>query len=88
MELLDANMRSLFAQLGEPDDDASIARFIERNGNLTGDTRLHEASFWSPTQAAFLREAMQDDATWAPVVDMLNVKLHQARPTPDGAAVA
>lgn len=78
MELLEINMHSLFAQLGEPNDDASIARFIARNGHLHGGTHLHEATFWSPSQAAFLRDAMLQDATWAPVVDELNTKLHLA----------
>jgi hypothetical protein len=85
MELLATNMRSLFAQLGEPNDDASIARFIEQHGNLTGGTCLHEANFWSPTQAAFLREAVQQDAAWATVVDTLNAKLHLASPAPPEA---
>jgi len=88
MELFEANMRSLFAQLGEPDDDASIARFIERHGNLAGGTRLHEANFWSPTQAAFLREAMQQDGVWASVVDALNTKMHRDNPQPAGDATA
>ena len=76
MELLKTNMRSLFAQLGEPNDDASIARFIEKHGHLHGGTHLHEAGFWSPSQAAFLREATLLDAAWAPVVDALNTRLH------------
>lgn len=68
----------LFAQLGEPNDEASINRFIERYGHLCGDTQLHEAPFWSPPQAAFLRECLVQDAEWAPVVDVLNVRLHEA----------
>lgn len=78
MELMETNMHSLFAQLGEANDDAAIARFIARNGHLPGGTPLHEASFWSPSQAAFLRDAMLQDSTWAPVVDELNTKLHLA----------
>ena len=85
MELLETNMHSLFAQLGEANDDASIARFIARHGQLPGGTPLHEARFWSPSQAAFLREAMVQDSTWAPVVDELNTKLHQAYLAPPSA---
>lgn len=78
MELLEPNMHSLFAQLGEPNDDASIRRFIEKNGQLRGHLSLHEACFWTPAQAAFLREAIVQDANWAPVVDALNASLHDA----------
>lgn len=85
MELMETNMHSLFAQLGEPNDDASIARFIAKNGFLPGGTHLHEARFWSPSQAAFLREATLQDSTWAPVVDELNTKLHLAYVAPPGA---
>ena len=82
MELIEPSMPSLFAQLGEANDAASIARFIACHGGLAGDTPLHEADFWTPSQAQFLREAMQLDASWAPVVDVLNAQLHQPQPRP------
>ena len=72
MELMDKNMTALFAQLGEDSDEAGIARFIARHGNLSGGTHLHEAPFWSASQAGFLREALVLDSAWAPVVDELN----------------
>jgi Protein of unknown function (DUF2789) len=78
MELMEPTMQSLFAQLGEPDDAAAIALFIESHGHLRGHTRLHEAAFWSPAQAAFLCDALLQDANWAPVVDALNARLHQS----------
>ncbi|RFO97124.1 DUF2789 domain-containing protein [Rhodoferax lacus] len=78
MELIAPDMTSLFAQLGEPNDAASIARFMELNGHMRGHTKLHEAAFWSPSQAAFLRDAIALDANWAPVVDALNAGLHEA----------
>jgi hypothetical protein len=77
MELMEKNMQALFAQLGEACDDVGIARFIERNGSLSGGTCLHEAAFWSPSQASFLRDAILLDAAWSPVVDALNAKLHR-----------
>ena len=70
------SMRNLFAQLGEPNDDAAIASFIESHRPLPEKIRLHEASFWNTAQASFLREAIRDDADWAEVTDELNVKLH------------
>ena len=77
MDLFAPNMQSLFAQLGEPSDEASIARFIAQHGPLRGHTRLHEAPFWTPAQALFLRDALLQDANWAPVVDALNAGLHE-----------
>jgi hypothetical protein len=79
VELIEKNMGTLFAQLGEASDEAGIARFIAAHAGLSGSTHLHEAAFWNPAQASFLCEAMVLDAAWAPVVDELNAKLHQAR---------
>ena len=77
MQLTTIDMRSLFAQLGEPNDDAAINRFVELNSPLPDGMRLHDAPFWTPTQAAFLREAIMQDAEWAKVVDDLNARLHR-----------
>jgi hypothetical protein len=78
MELIEKNMSNLFAQLGEASDEHSIALFIELHATLSGGTHLHEAAYWSASQAGFLREAILQDASWAPVVDELNAKLHRA----------
>ncbi len=69
-------LSSLFAQLGEASDEASINQFIESRRPLENHVQLHEASFWNTAQASFLREAIRDDADWAEVTDELNVKLH------------
>lgn len=69
----------LFAQLGLPSDSAAIDEFIARHAPLPEAQRLHEASFWTPAQAAFLREEMLGDADWAEVIDALNVDLHARR---------
>lgn len=71
------DMQTLFAQLGEPSDEVSITRFIEIHSPIPGDIRLHEAAFWSPTQASFLNEAVLDDADWVGIIDALNSKLHR-----------
>ena len=76
MELIEKCLPNLFAQLGEASDDPGIAHFIELHGRLSASTHLHEADFWSPAQASFLREAMLLDSAWSQVVDELNVKLH------------
>lgn len=66
----------LFAQLGLPSDDAGIRAFIEQHRPLPPSTLLSEAAFWTPAQAALLREQKQQDADWAEIVDQLNVALH------------
>lgn len=70
-------MSKLFSQLGRASDTASIKAFIDANAPISGDLQLHEAAFWSTSQAAFLRDALLDDAEWAIVVDTLNSELHK-----------
>lgn len=70
----------LFAQLGLPDDDASIRRFIATHSPLPEDMRLEEAPFWTTAQAQLLREERLEDADWIVVIDQLNVAMHA---TPD-----
>jgi hypothetical protein len=70
-------MSSLFAQLGEANDELSITRFIKNPAPLESNVQLHEAAFWTAAQAGFLREATLDDAEWAAIVDSLNSQLHQ-----------
>lgn len=77
----------LFAQLGLPDDDASIRAFIATHGPLPGDMRLEEAPFWTGAQARLLREERIDDADWIVVIDRLNVALH-ATPSVEGEGTA
>lgn len=69
------SMSNLFAQLGQPNDEAAIARFIESHRPLAEAIQLHEAPFWSASQAGFLREALLQDADWAEVADELNAEL-------------
>lgn len=72
----------LFAQLGLPNDTASIQRFIATHSRLPNGMRLEEAPFWSPAQSQLLREERLDDADWAMVVDRLNVALHDDGTSP------
>ncbi|MDL2172826.1 DUF2789 domain-containing protein [Stutzerimonas sp. FeSN7] len=68
---------NLFEQLGLPNDDVSIRRFIETHSPLADDIYLADAPFWTPAQASFLREEILEDAGWAEVVDRLNVALRR-----------
>ena len=67
----------LFAQLGLPNDDLAIQHFLASHAPLSPDLRLAEAPFWTPAQAAFLREAILQDSDWVEMVDQLSVALRQ-----------
>jgi len=67
----------LFAQLGLANDANSIASFLAKNASLPGHVSLPDATFWSPSQAAFLREALAENADWAEVVDKLSEALRE-----------
>lgn len=75
MELPNQDLPALFDQLGLPSDHEEIERFIATH-SLPQEVKLVDAPFWTPAQAAFLREQFQRDAEWAPVVDELNTRLH------------
>ncbi|MCD8521335.1 MAG: DUF2789 domain-containing protein [Saccharospirillaceae bacterium] len=66
------NLNALFAQLGLPNSDQNIADFIERHKPVSGKTKLAELDFFTPSQQAFLRESLAQDADWAEVIDTLD----------------
>jgi Protein of unknown function (DUF2789) len=68
----------LFAQLGLPDDAASIAQFLKDHSPLPGHVALPDASFWRPAQAAFLNESLQEDNDWSQQVDQLSKALRSS----------
>ncbi|MCK6373858.1 MAG: DUF2789 domain-containing protein [Zoogloea sp.] len=78
MEAQTHTMTHLFAQLGLPDDAASIDAFIAAHAPLPHDLRLTDAAFWTPAQAAFLRAELAEDADWSAVVDTLDARLRHA----------
>lgn len=69
-------LSNLFAQLGLPSDPAGIEDFIASHRPLGNDVALYRASFWTPSQRAFLKEEIIEDADWACVIDELNEMLH------------
>jgi len=77
MELPNKDLSTLFEQLGLPSDQASIDNFIATHRPLPNHVKVSEAPFWSEAQGAFLKEQLLDDAEWAPIVDELNVRLHE-----------
>lgn len=68
-------LSELFKQLGLPDDNDSIERFIEEHRPLPESVRLADAGFWNESQQRFLREELEEDADWAELVDTLNNRL-------------
>ncbi|UZE96212.1 DUF2789 domain-containing protein [Alkalimarinus alittae] len=68
-------MNSLFSQLGLPDDDASIEKFVRQHQGLDKKVHLDKAPFWTPAQAKFIEEAFQDDSDWTEMVDHLDALL-------------
>ncbi|WP_018411364.1 DUF2789 domain-containing protein [Methyloversatilis thermotolerans] len=76
MDITPNSMENLFDQLGLPSDPQSIESFIDLFGPLDNGTRLHEATCWNPSQASFLRDALNQDADWIETVDTLNAQLH------------
>lgn len=77
MELPNKDMSTLFEQLGLPSDPQSIDDFIAQNAPLPNGMRLADAPFWNESQRALLKDEWIEDAEWAPIVDELNVRLHE-----------
>jgi hypothetical protein len=73
------SMHNLFDQLGLPSESTAIERFFADHRPLPDHLALHEATFWKPGQADFLREEILDDADWAGVIDEMNGKLRGNR---------
>lgn len=72
MESPDHSLSSLFVQLGLDSSDQAIERFIAEHTPVAHHIMLHEAGFWNAAQADFLKQAVDDDADWAIVVDRLD----------------
>ncbi len=70
------SLDSLFDQLGLDSTEAGIKDFINSNTPLSDNIELHNANFWNPSQASFLKQVKDEDADWAEIVDQLNAMLH------------
>ncbi|PCI07664.1 MAG: hypothetical protein COB77_04160 [Gammaproteobacteria bacterium] len=75
MESPTHNLDSLFSQLGLDSSDEAIDDFINKNKSLPGNVKLHKADFWNSSQASFLKQAKDEDADWAEIVDQLDALL-------------
>lgn len=77
MQLHQHGMAELFDQLGLGSSPSEIDEFIDAHRHPRDTTPLHRASFWTQAQASFLREAIEEDADWAELVDQLDVMLRK-----------
>lgn len=75
MEIMTPSLELLFEQMGLESDQAGIDSFVAAH-QLPEGVKVSEADFWTDNQAALLKEKIQLDDDWAPIVDELNVLLH------------
>lgn len=69
---------TLFEQLGLSSNEGDIREFIGTHRPLAPQVKLHEAAWWTGSQAAFLLEAIEEDAEWAEAVDELDALLRHS----------
>jgi hypothetical protein len=69
------HLSDLFDQLGLPSDPPAIQAFIQRHRSPGRAIALADAPFWTPAQAQFLRQGLQEDADWSEKIDQLAVML-------------
>ncbi|MDG4597339.1 MAG: DUF2789 domain-containing protein [Candidatus Contendobacter sp.] len=81
MDTTPHNLSTLFDQLGLPSDVAAIKTFIHWHRPLDPNIPLRQASWWTPAQAEFLTEAIEEDSDWAEQADELDALLRPARET-------
>jgi hypothetical protein len=75
MESQAHTLSSLFDQPGLDAQNTSIDNFISVNRKIPRNIELHEAAFWSASQASFLKQMKDEDADWAGIIDQLDVML-------------
>lgn len=77
MQITTIELPELFTQLGLPNSELAIARFVKAHPLPEGVT-LPEADFWTDAQREFLNESWQQDSDWCVAVDKLDALLrHQ-----------
>lgn len=74
METTAHNLGNLFRQLGLSGESTDVDRFIAEHPLPSG-VALAQAPFWNAEQAAFLKQAIDDDSDWSEAADELAVRL-------------
>lgn len=72
------DISELFLQLGLPADTQGVQGFLATHAPLAASIRLSDAPFWTPAQAALLKEKFLEDANWEHAVDELNLLIRAA----------
>lgn len=75
MEAPTHSLNNLFGQLGLGNSEQAIDNFVAQHKPIPENIPLYQAKFWSQSQAAFLQEAIEEDADWAEIVDHLDAML-------------
>ncbi len=75
MDTSQHSMHNLFEQLGLASGEQEVEQFIRTHRLFSQDVRLDQATFWTESQAEFLREAFDEDSDWCEVVDELDSRL-------------
>ncbi|MGX9459925.1 DUF2789 domain-containing protein [Shewanella sp. A14] len=74
MDTTSNDLSHLFQQLGLPHHQENIEDFVNKN-KLEKHTLMIDADCWNPSQKAFLKEALLEDAQWSEVIDQLDVMM-------------
>lgn len=69
------SVNALFEQLGMPSSDQAIDQFIAAHRPIPQGVHIHEARFWTTSQANVLKQLKDEDADWAIFVDELDNRL-------------
>jgi len=73
MEIKDFfTLNDLFAQLGLPNDEQNIEKFIKQHRPLSQSINISDAPWWTESQREFLREGILDDENWSYPIDELS----------------
>lgn len=75
MESAIHRFQDLFAQLGLPNQPQEVRQFLAAHSPLAPGIGLPDAPFWSPAQASFLRDALEQDSDWSELADQLSEAL-------------
>jgi hypothetical protein len=76
MDTTQNDLTHLFQQLGLGHKPNEIDDFINKN-KIKHDVHLVDATFWTPAQRGFIKEALNEDAQWSELVDQLDVLLRK-----------
>lgn len=77
MEPYTHTLSSLFDQLGLDSETESLEQFIALHKPISSEIELHKFSFWTESQASFLKQMKDEDADWSGIIDQLDVMFRQ-----------